>query len=124
MHIGIRSVNLVRWLARLLSGALLLFWGAFFLEHLSWFVGRGGPAPPAFVWAAQGLHLLLLVGYALSFKWELAGSALILLGAVLFFALTGASNAPVFILLSVTPALLYLLCQFARGAGLSTPVAK
>jgi hypothetical protein len=123
MYISTQSVKLVRWVARLLSGALLLFWGAFFLEHLSWF-SQGAPAPSMFVWLMQGLHLILLVGYALSFKWEFAGSPLILLGAVLFFTLTGVPNALVFILLSSTPALLYLFCQFARGTGLSTPFAK
>lgn len=123
MYISTQSVNLMRWGARLMSGVLLLFWGAFFLEHLAWF-SQGADAPPMFVWLMQGLHLILLVGYALSFKWEFAGSPLILLGAVLFFTLAGGPNALVFVLVSITPALLYLFCQFVRGAGLSTPVTK
>ena len=118
MHTSIDHVEIVRWLARLASAVLLLFWGAFFIEHLSWFIGST-QSPPAFVWPAQGAHLLLLIGFVLAFKWERAGSGLIIVAALLFFTMIGVRHAPLFILVSIVPALLYLYCSIGDNARLS-----
>jgi hypothetical protein len=103
----------LRWLARGLGLALLLFWGAFFVEHLSeWFFGPR--LPPPYVWFMQALHLGLLVGYVVAWRWELAGALLILACGTTFFTLAG---APVYVLPSVLPAVLHLVCWFYRPRG-------
>lgn len=104
-----RTLSVIRWLARGLSVALLLFWGAFFLEHLEWF--RPGQAlPPWWVWFAQAMHLLLLVGYGLAWRWERLGSLLIIAGAVLWFLPAAGAQGIPYILISIPPALLFLFC--------------
>lgn len=74
----------VRLTARVLSGMLFILWGSFFIDHLSWFMESSG-APPTHVWLMQGVHLLLLLGYLILFKWEYIGSFLLVLCSVVFF---------------------------------------
>lgn len=108
------DVRVVRWLMRLASGALFLFWGAFFLEHLAWFSAQPNFPPPS-VWLLQALHLLLLVGYLLIFKWERLGSLLSAVNASLFFAATAGPNFWAFLWLALVPAglCLYLWLRHA-----------
>ena len=101
--------------ARGASLALLVYWGAFFVEHLTWFRDPGAWPTPE-VWLAQGLHLLLLFGYPLALFWGRLGSALIVIGAVAFFGLTGGLNALPFVLLSLLPVPFFILAWMSRPA--------
>jgi hypothetical protein len=97
----------VRWLARLLAVGLVLFWGTFFVAHLSWFfTGEGLPPPEVF--ALQGLHLLLLVGLLAGWRWELAGGLLVLLASLTFFWFAAGSNFVLFAGVTSLPGLLWV----------------
>jgi hypothetical protein len=41
---------LASWSGRVLAIGLFEFWGAFFVEHLGWFVHPGQGVPPVRVW--------------------------------------------------------------------------
>ena len=97
----------IHLLARVVSAALLAFWGAFFLEHLwEWFIKPIPNTPPVSVWIGQVLHFLILVGLVIGFKWEAAGAAIVTVASILFLV----DKAPGFIPVSILPALLYLYC--------------
>jgi hypothetical protein len=100
-------VTCLRWIARLLAFALFVFWGLFFLEHIwEWFIRPYPQIPPPKVWVGQTLHFLILAGLVIGFRWELTGGLLTIIASVLFFA----DKAPLFILPTIVPAILYLYC--------------
>jgi hypothetical protein len=99
----------VRWSARVLSVLLFLFWGAFFVEHLAWFADPHG-WPPVGVISVQFAHLVLLIGLAMAWKWELLGSILILVSSLVFFSQTAGKNFPLFFAVTSLPAVLWLFC--------------
>jgi hypothetical protein len=103
-----RVVKMLRWVARIASILLFALWGAFFIEHISWFLSQ--PKPPLFVWLLQVLHLLLLLGFIIALRWEVAGSLLIVSSALVFFAQTAGANFLLFFALTIIPAALFLLC--------------
>lgn len=105
-----KHITIVRLAARVLSGMLFLLWGTFFVEHLSWFGSVPSQSPPFRVWLLSFLHLTLLIGYILSFKWEKTGSAMFTLSAVFFFSFAAGVNAIPFIIVSAFPALLFAYC--------------
>ena len=93
-----------RWLGRTLALLLLLFWGAFFLGHLSeWFLNAQGPLPPTRVWISQVLHLGMLVGLALMLRWDRLGAIVTALGTTAFFASIGMHSFPFIALLNLLP---------------------
>jgi hypothetical protein len=105
----------LRWLARVASAFLFLFWGAFFLEHLiEWFVRPFPAGPPASVWVAQFGHFLILIGYAAGWFQERIGALMLLLGAGVFLGVGDAGVLPL-VLGSCLPAFLW----FAGGNGRS-----
>lgn len=110
-----------RTAARILSILLFLLWGAFFVEHLSWFSTETLNTPPLQIWLAQGSHLLLLAGYLLSLRWERAGSTLIVVNAVLFFGYAAGTSAAPFIIVSTFPVMLYAYC-WMKQTSRSGPV--
>jgi hypothetical protein len=59
------------------------------------------------VWI-QFAHLAMLIGFLFAWKWELAGSALIVIGALAFFSQTANGKFPLFFGVTVIPAVLYL----------------
>jgi hypothetical protein len=84
-----------RWLGRAAALLLLLFWGAFFVEHLvEWFLRPRGAYPPPRVWVAQFLHFAMLAGFAMMLRWELAGAVVMASATVLFFARAGMRGFP------------------------------
>jgi len=102
-----RTVSVVRWVARLSAVVLFLFWGGFFIEHLSeWFIEPFPQTPPPAVWFGQFLHFLILAGLVIGFKWERAGGLLVIASSVLFLI----DKAPLFIPLTIVPGILYLFC--------------
>ncbi len=106
-----KLIRMVRLLARAFSVLLFLLWGAFFVEHLAWFT-KSGQWPPAFVWIQQAAHLMLLVSYLVSLKWERAGSLMILLMALAFFAPIAGDRFIQLYAISIVPACLFLFCQW------------
>lgn len=103
-------IMIVRTAARVLSVVLFILWGSFFLEHLTWFTTEINNSPPQWVFLALGLHLLLLIGYLLSFRWERTGAVIILIASVLFFGYIAGANALPFVMVSALPVLLYAYC--------------
>jgi hypothetical protein len=72
------KVPVVRWAARLLSAAILLFWGWFLIAHL---FGEEARLSRPLVWqdlAILTTLVLSLIGLAVAWKWELVGGALTL----------------------------------------------
>ena len=106
-----RSVTAVRWIARLLGLCLLLLWGAFFVEHLQWFA-QPGQWPPAKVIVLQLVHLAMLAGLVLAWKWELIGSILVIASALAFFSQTAGGSFLLFSSITSLPAILWLYCHW------------
>ena len=94
-----------RWMAYISSAVLFIIWGAFFVEHLSWFKQPNPISLPWQVWLLQFLHLSLLSGYLMIYKWPRAASLIILVSAVCFFAFTAGKNFVLFSLISILPVL-------------------
>jgi hypothetical protein len=72
------SAPVVRWVARVLSVPILLFWGWFLVAHL--FGDAGRPSRPL-VWGDYAILTAVvasLVGLVVAWKWELPGAALAL----------------------------------------------
>lgn len=99
----------MRWLARTLAIAEFLLWGAFFIEHITWFSDPGLASPPQVVWVQQLAHLTLLIGYLLIWKWEKVGAIVIIIGALTFFPFMGGPNAWWFSLFAISPAIFLFL---------------
>ena len=79
-----------QWGGRLTALLLGLFWGAFFVEHLSgWFLRGGGQYPPLRVWAGQALHFCVLAGLALMLKWDRLGTVVTVVSTAAFFLWIG-----------------------------------
>ena len=71
---------------RVLAIGFLAVWGAFFVEHLGWFLHPGQGFPPARVWLLQLVHLAQLAGLLMLIRWEIPGSVLKIAAAPVFFA--------------------------------------
>jgi len=130
VRINATLITLLYWSARVLAVLVFLFWGAFFLEHLSWFFKPFAewPSifkpvaewPPARVWLLQLAHLAMLIGLLVLLRWELAGSALTIVSALVFFVSVAGSRFPLFFAVTSLPAILALL---ARVLDHCAPVA-
>ena len=101
----------IRWSARITAVIGFFFWGAFFLAHLNeWFIQplfTEIQLPPSKVWICQLLHFGFLVGYIVSFKWELIGGLLVVFSASAFFISIGVLK---FLPWTILPGVLFLLC--------------
>jgi hypothetical protein len=107
----------LRWLGRTLALLLLLFWGAFFLEHLSeWFLNAQGARPPTRVKISQVFHLGMLVGLALMLRWDRLGAVVTALGTTAFFVSIGLHSFPLIALLNLLP-----IACFAASWSLHPP---
>jgi hypothetical protein len=113
----------VRWGARILSVAILLFWGWFLIAHL--FGEEGRPSRPP-VWQDYvGLTALVvsLVGLAIAWKWELAGGALTLaavaVGAFINWQVLVFPYALIWF-----AAVLFLACGWMSRARRNDPAAR
>jgi hypothetical protein len=104
-----------------------MLWGAFFLEHLSeWFLNSGGSRPPAWVWAQQVAHGLMIVGLAMLWHWERAGTLVTLVGSAAFFGPILGGVGLELPLLNLAPLLCLGLAAWLEQAGTTrgeTPVA-
>jgi hypothetical protein len=117
MKSNLKIENLIRWLARGLAAGLFLLWGAFFVEHVQeWFIAPFPNHPPLKVCGIMALHGLMLAGLLALWRWELAGSVLVLAAAgAFFFAVAGRMALP-FFAATALPALLALWCWRQRRA--------
>ena len=107
-----------RWAGRGLALLLLLFWGAFFLEHRSeWFLEPQG-SPPLRVRVGQVLHFGMLVGLALMLRWDRLGAVVTALGTTAFFASIGVHRFPWIALINLLP-----IACFAVAWSLHRPPA-
>ena len=104
------QIKIARTAGKILSIALFLLWGAFFIEHLSWFFVEVNTSPPVKIWFAQCSHFFLLTGYLVTMKWEKIGSVLVVVNAVLFFGYAAGVNAVPFIIVSLFPVMLFAFC--------------
>ncbi|MFO0876240.1 MAG: hypothetical protein U0840_02615 [Gemmataceae bacterium] len=106
------------WLGRGAALVLLLFWGAFFVEHLSeWFLRDDGAYPPVWVWAAQGLHLAMLIGLGVTILRPWLGMVLTLVGTVAFFGWIGVKSFPYLALINLVPLVLLAVSWLASGGS-------
>ena len=118
------NLNVVCWSGRLLALGLFLFWGGFFVAHLlQWFFHPTKGFPPTWVWLAQLAHLTILVGLVTIWRWQVIGSILTIVGSLAFFgglaiseAIAGKTYVTLveFLAVTILPALLTLVCWFAR----------
>jgi hypothetical protein len=103
------------WLARLAAAALFLFWGAFFVEHLAeWFLREDGRFPPAWVWVAQLLHLLMLAGLLFVLVRPGWGALATILATAAFFSWIGVRSFPTIALVNLVPLALLLVAWLLR----------
>jgi hypothetical protein len=109
----------VRWVARIWAGAVFLLVLAFFVEHLVEWFAAPGPWPPVRVQLLQACHLLLLVGLAVGWKWELAGGLLTLGSAAIFFGSVAGDRFPAFMAITAVPALIWIVLGLKRRPALS-----
>jgi hypothetical protein len=99
-----------KWGGRATAVLLFVFWGAFFVEHLSeWFLNAGGHYPPAWVWRQMFAHFAMLAGLALMWKWDRLGSLVVSIATVGFFGGIELSSFPYIALLNLIPVVLFSL---------------
>ena len=106
--------TLAKWGGRLTAVLLFLFWGAFFVEHMSeWFLRSNARFPPAGVWVQQLAHFGMLVGLGLMLKWERLGGLVLLIATVAFFGGIGMHRFPFVALVNVLPIALFGIYRLA-----------
>ncbi|MGA2243158.1 MAG: hypothetical protein ABSH11_14130 [Verrucomicrobiota bacterium] len=107
-----RTVKAIRWIARIFSVLIILFWGIFIVGSFVSSIRGGHSSGPLSMHDRMGLTLMFawLLGLALAWKWELAGAALTL-AAILIeaFFINWKVVAGLGMLPPIT-ALLFLLC--------------
>jgi hypothetical protein len=92
-----------RWIGRTLAILLALFWGAFFLEHLSWFANPANGLPPTRVWIAQALHGVMIAGLLVMSWKDKPGTAFTIVATASFFTWIGMKSFPFLALLNLLP---------------------
>src|SRR5262249_46020909 len=97
------------WSGRLLAIGLVAVWGAFFVDHLEWFVHPSRGFPPARVWLLQLVHLVLLAGLLMLIRWQIPGSVLTVAAALVFFAAAAGPRFLLFFGVTTLPVALILL---------------
>jgi hypothetical protein len=116
-----RVAVIVLWSGRILAIGLLALWGAFFVEHLGWFLKPVQGLPPARVWLLQLAHLTLLVGLLMLFRWEVPGGILTVVAALVFFAAVAGPRFPLFFGATILPVALVLLGRLLQLRWGSVP---
>jgi hypothetical protein len=120
----------LRWAGRGLALLLVLFWGAFFVEHVAeWFLGPPGGSPPVQVWVSQLFHLLMIVGLFIMLRWDRLGALVTALGTIAFFTSIGYRGTPMLPLLNLIPIACFAVVWFLdrpeiRGEGAVSPGAR
>ena len=117
-----RLITVTRIAARVCSLLLFIFWGSFFIEHMTWFVASREPTPPLRIWLLQFGHFILIAGYLVLLRWEKTGGVMIVISAVLFFSFAAGERALPYIIISILPALLIAYCRWAEKKVHPLPV--
>lgn len=103
------SSDVSYWIGRGLSILLFLLLGAFFLDHTLPLFNGVEVEGLKYLWLVQGIHVLLLIGYLISLKFEVVGSLFILIFGGAFFVLTAnGASLWLFLIISFSPTLFYL----------------
>lgn len=84
------SVSILRWLGRGVALLLVLFWGAFFIEHINEWYRQPQGYPPPWVTVAMGMHLGMIIGLLLSLRWDRLGILITIISTLGFMAASGA----------------------------------
>lgn len=100
-----RLGEVIRFFANACCVMLFILWGAFFIEHLSWFTN--GQTPPANIWLLQIAHLALLIGLLMALKWELTGSLVVIVSALAFFLPTAGNRFLPLFLITILPTVMF-----------------
>jgi hypothetical protein len=111
------------WSGRALAVGLFAVWGAFFLEHLEWFLHPGRGLPPVSVWLLQLVHFGLLAGLLMLLFWEIPGGLLTIAAALAFFAAVAGPRFPLFFGVTILPVALVLLGRWLLHRVVSSPLA-
>jgi hypothetical protein len=107
--------TIAKWAGRVTALLLFLFWGAFFVEHISeWFLRGGGRYPPPRVWVGQALHFCVLAGLALMLKWDKLGATVTVVSTAAFILWIGYPWALTLPLANLIPIALFTVCWLAR----------
>ena len=107
------TINVIRWIARILAAIMILLTLVFFLgeEVFDKSLGTGEPIPVTMIILA----ILMLGGLGLAFKWELPGGIISLIGFTgIIISNTDSASMPMFYLYAL-PAVLFLLCGLKKG---------
>ncbi|NUM72402.1 MAG: hypothetical protein HUU43_16275 [Ignavibacteriaceae bacterium] len=98
---------------KVFSVFLVFFWGAFFLEHLSWFTtGKG--LPPVSVILSIIFHGTMLTGYIVFlFKCKYGSYVILVSAALFFFIYIPLTTAVFYFLISSVPAFLWSIICYA-----------
>lgn len=104
------------WFGRGAAFLLAIFWGLFFVEHLSeWYFDPRG-WPPVWVTLAMVAHGVIILGLAGMLRWSWIGAALTLVGTIGFMAPTLIGGKPAWLMLvNVLPVALVVLGELRRG---------
>jgi hypothetical protein len=115
MTTRLRIAVIAKWAGRVTALLVFLFWGAFFIEHLSeWFLRGDGRYPPPRVWAGQGLHFCVLAGLAMMLKWDRLGAVVTVVSTAAFFLWIGYRGALTLPLINLIPIALFSVYWLAR----------
>jgi hypothetical protein len=115
--------NILLWSGRALAVGFALFWGAFFVEHLGWFLHPGQGLPPPRVWFLQLTHAALLAGLVALLRWEVPGGLLTIAAALVFFAGAAGARFPVFFGATIVPVVLVFLGRWLFHRQVAPPAA-
>ena len=96
--------SLCLWGSRISAALLLLFWGAFFIEHLTEWFSPSAIQPPLKVWLSMFFHLVMLAGLGIMVKWQRIGTCTMAFGTVAFYLGIGFHGFPYILLLNIIPA--------------------
>jgi hypothetical protein len=105
------------WSGRAVATLLAIFWGVFFLEHLSeWYVQRGTAAfPPAWVTVVMVAHFGMIVGLLALVRWRLVGAIVTVAATATFFYPTLVHAKPAWlVLVNMAPVALIALASLRR----------
>ncbi len=109
-----RPVKGLRIVARVLSVFIISFWGFLFFSEFAGRIGltsspSGGFTPLSTIDAMQFYSIpLILIGFCLSWKWELAGSLVTLPLAIFIIILNQGALIPMSVI--ATTSILFLIC--------------
>jgi hypothetical protein len=110
-----RIVIFVRWIARILSVLILLFWGYFIVAHIFGDAAQSSRSLTPNDVAQFAMMLLWLLGLAVAWRWELVGAVAALTGALIGALLN--PNAVGLIVVPGVPALMFLFCWWRSRAS-------